>query len=326
MELTLPLVKPGDFRINKESSLSRSARPSQDGSAAPSTTIDTKSKSKKNKGRGRKSSKGSVTDSSVGSPCAAHTHGVCRGVLSARRALCTLTECAWRSVGSPCIVHTYGVCLAFRRLAVHCAHSRTVPWRSVGSPCIVHTHGVCRGVPSARRVLCTVTDCVPSTRRALRTLTVCAWRSVGSPCIVQTYGVCLAFRRLAVHCAHSRSVPWRSVGSPCIVHTHGVCRGVSSARRALCTLTECAWRSVGSPCTVHTHGVCRGVSSARRALCTLTECACVHCRTMSNIAGARHRASGDSVRCSAKMPCKWRQCALQREDASSRTTSTTARC
>ena len=65
MELTLPLVKPGDFRINKESSLSRSARPSQDGSAAPSTTIDTKSKSKKNKGRGRKSSKGSVTDSSV---------------------------------------------------------------------------------------------------------------------------------------------------------------------------------------------------------------------------------------------------------------------
>ena len=65
MELTLPLVKPGDFRINKESSLSRSARPSQDGSAAPSTTTDTKSKSKKKKGRGRKSSKGSATDSSI---------------------------------------------------------------------------------------------------------------------------------------------------------------------------------------------------------------------------------------------------------------------
>ena len=65
MELTLPLVKPGDFRI-KDSSLSRSAMPSQDASAASSAATDTKSKSKKGKkkGRGRKSSKGSATDSS----------------------------------------------------------------------------------------------------------------------------------------------------------------------------------------------------------------------------------------------------------------------
>ena len=65
MELTLPLVKPGDFRI-KDSSLSRSAMPSQDGSTASSAATDTKSKSKKGKkkGRGRKSSKGSATDSS----------------------------------------------------------------------------------------------------------------------------------------------------------------------------------------------------------------------------------------------------------------------
>ena len=63
MELTLPLVKPGDFRI-KDSSLSRSAMPSQDVSAASSAATETKSKSKlgKKKGRGRKSSKGSATD------------------------------------------------------------------------------------------------------------------------------------------------------------------------------------------------------------------------------------------------------------------------
>ena len=125
-------------------------------------------------------------------PCLVHTHGVCLAfrrlavhcahsrsvsrVPSARRALCTLTECAWRFVGSPCNVHTHGVCLAFRRLAVHCAHSRSVP-----------------GVPSACRALCKLTECAVAFRR----LAVHCAHSRSVP------GV----RRLAVHCAHSRSVP-----------------------------------------------------------------------------------------------------------------------
>ena len=147
----------------------------------------------------------------------------------------------------------------------------------------------------------------------------------------------MAFRRLAVHCADLRSV-----------------LGVPSARRALCRLTECAWRSVGSLCIVHTHGVCRGVPSARRALCTLTECAvafrrlAVHCAHLRSVpactvvrcltlqvqgtvqvatvcaAARRCRASGDSVRCSAKMPAVARR--LPRRGARHRASGHSVRC
>ena len=119
-----------------------------------------------------------------------------------------------------------------------------------------------------------------------------------TPCLVHTHGVCLAFRRLAVHCAHLRSVP-------------------------ACTVVRCLTLQVQG--TVQVATVC---AAARRCRASGDSVRCS--AKMPAVArrlprrGARHRASGHSVRCNAKMPAVARR--LSRHGARHRASGHSVRC